>query len=468
MRSLPFILIVVLLAGCTVGPNYTRPDTAVPTQFRGTPVGASVAVLDQWWASMDDPALLDLLQRALKANPTVQIAMQRVRESRAVEKVARAASYPQLGGNATVARAKTTPASPLQPIAITDTYSAGFDASWELDLWGRIRRQQEAAHAGTQANEADLADVQLTLLADVAAQYVSYRVAQYTEGFTQQTIRSREETRAIVYEKIKAGLTTDDDGTRAASQLDAARATLAQARQDKAAAQLSLELLCGAQPNDFTIALQGPPREFTPVPLAAGLPAELLQRRPDIRRAERLAAQAVANVGVAEANRYPSLGLSGSLAATKIAPLTPWFYPFSIATTLNGVIFDAGALAAQVEQKDAVAAQVILQYVQTVRSAVSEVEQKLSAVDLGRQRTRALSDQATSDRATLSIATERYRRGLTTFLDVADAERVVFATELALQQTKGQVALDSISLYKAVGGSWITGQAKPRVTSMAK
>jgi outer membrane protein TolC len=176
----------------------------------------------------------------------------------------------------------------------------------------------------------------------------------------------------------------------------------------------------------------------------------------------------VANVGVAEANRYPSLGLSGSLAATKIAPLTPWFYPFSIATTLNGVIFDAGALAAQVEQKDAVAAQVILQYVQTVRSAVSEVEQKLSAVDLGRQRTRALSDQATSDRATLSIATERYRRGLTTFLDVADAERVVFATELALQQTKGQVALDSISLYKAVGGSWITGQAKPRVTSMAK
>jgi NodT family efflux transporter outer membrane factor (OMF) lipoprotein len=415
-----------------------------------------LATLDTWWKNIDEPVLTDLLQHALRANPTAQIALQRVRQARAVEKGASALSYPTLGGKATAGRAKTNPVTPATPIS--DTYSTGFDASWELDLWGGIKRQQEAAQAGTQASEADLADVQLTLLAEVAAQYIDYRVAQYTESYTKQTIASREETRSIVYQKIKAGLTTDDDGTRADSQFDAARATLAQAQRNKAAAELSLELLCGVQPGDLGGALGGPPRPLKPVPLAAGLPAELLQRRPDIRRDERRAAQAVANVGVAEANRYPSLGLAGTLTATKIAPLTPWFYPFAIATTLNGVIFDAGALAAQVEQQDAAAAQALLQYEQTVRSAVSEVEQKLSAVALGRQVADALTEQAKADRETLAIATERYRRGLTTFLDVADAERGVFATELALQQSQGQVALDSISLYKAIGGSWTTAE----------
>lgn len=451
-------LAAALVAGCTVGPSYTRPDVAVPEAFRAaTP--APIAVLDAWWRNLDDPELADLLQRALRANPSVAIAAQRVRQARAVEKGAAALSYPTVGGRATTGRAKTSPVTPATPI--TDTYSASFDASWELDLWGGIRRQQEAARAGTGASEAALADVQLSLLADVAARYIDYRVAQYTEGYTQRTIASREETRTIVRRKIEAGLTTDDDGTRADSQLDAARATLAAARQSKAAAELSLELLCGVQPGDLEAALSGPPRPLKPVPLAAGLPAELLQRRPDIRRDERRAAQAVANVGVAEANRYPSLGLSGTLAATRVSPLTPWFYPFAIATTLNGVIFDAGALAAQVEAQDAVAAQAILEYAQTVRDAVSEVEQKLSAVALRRQVVDALSDQAKSDRETLAIATERYRRGLTTFLDVADAERGVFATELALQQTQAQVALDSISLYKAVGGGWTVEDAAP-------
>jgi NodT family efflux transporter outer membrane factor (OMF) lipoprotein len=452
MRALPLFLVAVLLAGCTVGPNYTRPEVTIPERFRGATPATSTATLDAWWSNLDDPVLTDLLQQALRANPTVQIALQRVRQARAVEKGAAALSYPTLGGRATAGRAKTSPVTPVTPI--TDTYSAGFDASWELDLWGGIKRQQEAARAGTQVSEADLADVQLTLLAEVAAQYIDYRVAQYTEGYTERTIASREETRGIVYQKIKAGLTTDDDGTRADSQLAGARATLAVAQQSKAAAELSLELLGGVQPGDLGAALSGPPRPLKPVPLAAGLPAELLLRRPDIRRDERRAAQAVANVGAAEANRYPSLGLAGTLTAAKVVPLTAWFYPFAIATTLNGVIFDAGALAAQVEQQDAVAAQALLEYERTVRDAVSEVEQKLSAVALGRQVANALTDQARADRETLAIATERYRRGLTTFLDVADAERGVFASELALQQKQGQVALDSISLYKAVGGSW--------------
>ena len=139
-------------------------------------------------------------------------------------------------------------------------------------------------------------------------------------------------------------------------------------------------------------------------------------------------------------------------------PTTPWFTPFSIAAPLNGVLFDAGALAAQVEQKDALAAESIWRYVQTVRNAVSEVEQKLATIELGSQKISALTQQATADRETLAIVRERYRRGLTTFLDVADAERGLFATELALQQAEGQVTIGDISLYKAVGGGWIEEQ----------
>jgi outer membrane protein TolC len=193
-----------------------------------------------------------------------------------------------------------------------------------------------------------------------------------------------------------------------------------------------------------------------PVP-GGVLPPELLQRRPDVRRDEQLAAQALANVGVARANRLPKFVFSGAVGASRVFPTTPWFLPFSIATSLSGVVFDAGALAAQIEQKDAQSAEAVWRFVATVRNAVSEVEQRLVAIQRGNERVAALDRQVTADRETLSIARERYRRGLTGFLDVADAERVLFATELALNQARGTLAADTISLNKALGGEWPSG-----------
>lgn len=454
------IVAAVLVSGCSmVGPDFVRPRVAVPDAFSRFADGAGAARVSDWWLSLDDPLLARLQQTALDANPDVQAALQRLRAARATLRGADARMFPTLNGSTSEARARTAPTTALTPI--TDTFNAQLDASWELDIWGGIRRGREAARAGVAAGDADLADVRLALVSEVAVQYTAYRTAALNRAYTRQTIDSRNVTRDIVSQRVRAGLASGDELSRAESQFQLANASLAQTEQAGEAARLSLELLCGLQPGELSAELASaddPPR--LPVPTGV-LPEQLLERRPDIRRAERLAAQALANVGVAKANRLPRLLLTGRLGATQIMPTTGWFNPFSLAVALNGVIFDAGQLAAQIEQRDAQAAELIWRYVQTVRSAVSEVEQRLTAVERGGQRIAALERQVVADRDTASIARERHRVGLTTFLDVAEAERVLFATELSLNQARGTLATDTIALNKALGGEWSTPAAPP-------
>lgn len=456
-RGVPALLLAATLPGCgLIGPDFMRPKVQVPERF-STPQAAETASVGDWWQALGDPLLVELQQAALDANPDLQAALQRLRAARAVSQGADARMFPTLNAGTSEARAKNAPVTPVTPV--TSTFNAQFDASWEADIWGGIRRTREAARAGIAASEADLADVRLSLVSEVAAQYMSYRTAERNARYTRQTIESREVTRDIVRLRVRAGLTSGDELSRAESQYQLANATLAQTRQAGDSARLSLELLCGLQPGDLAPRMEddtyGEQKGPQTLPMPTGvLPAELLERRPDVRRAERQAAQAIANVGVAKANRLPRLIFSGRLGATDVNPTTGWFNPFSLAVALSGVIWDAGALAAQIEQRDAQAAESIWRYVQTVRAAVSEVEQRLTAVERGRERIAALRQQAVADRETAEIARERYRVGLTTFLDVADAERVLFATELALNQARGALATDTIALNKALGGEW--------------
>jgi len=454
-RRLACLALALPLASCSmVGPDFLRPRVQLPERF--SPVtAAETARVGEWWQAIGDPLLADLQQAALDANPDVQAALQRLQAARAVQRGADARMFPTLSGSTSETRARTLPTTPLTPI--TTTFNAQFDASWEADIWGGIRRSREAARAGVAASEADIADVRLALVSEVAAQYVAYRTAGRNAVFTRQTIDSRDVTRDIVRQRVRAGLSSGDEFSRAESQYQLANASLAQTLQQGEAARLSLELLCGLQPGDLAPRLgEGSGPVALPVPTGV-LPAELLERRPDIRRAERQAAQAIANVGVAKANRLPRLLFTGRLGATDVTPGTGWFNPFSLAVALNGVIFDAGQLAAQIAQRDAQAAELIWRYVQTVRSAVSEAEQRLTAVERGGQRVAALQRQLEADRDTATIARERHRVGLTTFLDVADAERVLFATELSLNQARGTLATDTIALNKALGGEWTSG-----------
>jgi len=441
-----------------VGPDFLRPKVRMPEAFT-TPVAVETARLDDWWQSLGDPVLAQLQQQSLDTNPDVQAALARLRQARAVAQGADARMFPTLNGSLGETRARTSPTTPLTPI--TSTFNTQFDASWEADIWGGIRRGREAARAGLSSAESDIADVRLALVSEVAAQYMNYRTAQRNADYTRQTIDSREVTRDIVRQRFKIGLGSGDDVSRAESQFQLAQASLAQTLQAGELARLSLELLCGLQPGDLSERLAERSGSLSlPLPSAV-LPAGLLERRPDIRRAERLAAQAIANVGVAKANRLPRLLFTGRLGATQVTPTLGWFNPFSLAVALNGVIFDAGTLAAQIEQRDAQAAELIWRYVQTVRSAVSEVEQRLAAVERGTQRIAALERQAAADRETADIARERHRVGLTTFLDVADAERGLFATELALNQARGTLATDTIALNKALGGEWTAPVGEP-------
>lgn len=447
------------LNGCSmIGPDFLRPKVVVPERFSDAGLGkagsAQTEQVGAWWQALGDPTLAELQQAALDANPDVQAALQRLRTARAVSLGADARMFPTLNGGTSETRARTLPTTPLTPI--TSTFNAQFDASWEADIWGGIRRGREAARAGVASAEADIADVRLALVSEVAAQYMNYRTAGRNAEYTRQTIESRDVTRDIVRQRVRAGLTSGDELSRAESQYQLASASLAQTLQAGEAARLSLELLCGLQPGDLSVRLttaEGPLTLTLPVPTGV-LPAELLERRPDIRRAERQAAQAIANVGVAKANRLPRLLFTGRIGATQVTPTLGWFNPFSLAVALSGVIWDAGALAAQIEQRDAQAAELIWRYVQTVRSAVSEVEQRLVAVARGSDRIAALERQVAADRDTAAIARERHRVGLTTFLDVAEAERVLFATELALNQARGTLATDTIALNKALGGEW--------------
>jgi len=452
-------LATTALTGCSmVGPDFLRPKVQVPERFSDTRAAQTERV-GEWWQALGDPLLTELQQAALDANPDVQAALQRLRAARAVQRGADARMFPTLNGSTGESRARTLPTTPLTPI--TETFNAQFDASWEADIWGGIRRSREAARGGVAASEADIADVRLALVSEVAVQYMNYRTSARNASYTRQTIESRDVTRDIVRQRVRAGLTSGDELSRAESQYQLANASLAQTLQAGESAKLSLEFLCGLQPGALSARMStGDGPLALPVPTGV-LPAELLERRPDIRRAERQAAQAIANVGVAKANRLPRLLFTGRLGATDITPGTGWFNPFSLAVALNGVIFDAGQLAAQIEQRDAQAAELIWRYVQTVRSAVSEVEQRLNAVEQGSQRIGALERQVLADRDTAAIARERHRVGLTTFLDVAEAERVLFATELALNQARGTLATDTIALNKALGGEWSTPVGAP-------
>jgi NodT family efflux transporter outer membrane factor (OMF) lipoprotein len=441
-----------------VGPDFVRPKVRVPDAFT-TPVVGDTPRLDDWWQSLGDPFLAQLQQQALDANPDVQAALARLRQARAIAQGANARMFPTLNGSVGETRARTAPTTPLT--SITSTFNAQFDASWEADIWGGIRRGREAARAGLSSAESDIADVRLALVSEVAAQYMNYRTAQRNAEYTRQTIDSRQVTRDIVQQRFRIGLGSGEDMSRAESQFQLAQASFAQTLQAGELARLSLELLSGLQPGDLREHLAERSGPLT-LPLPSGvLPAALLERRPDIRRAERLAAQAIANVGVARANRLPRFLLTGRLGATQVTPTLGWFNPFSLAVALNGVIFDAGVLAAQIKQRDAQAAELIWRYVQLVRSAVSEVEQRLATVERGAQRIAALERQLMADRETADIARERHRVGLTTFLDVADAERVLFATELALNQARGTLATDTIALNKAFGGEWTVPVGEP-------
>jgi NodT family efflux transporter outer membrane factor (OMF) lipoprotein len=339
-----------------------------------------------------------------------------------------------------------------------DAYSAGFDASWELDVFGGVRRSVEAAEADLDRAGANLGDTQVSLAAEVALNYVELRALQARLGIARANLASQSETLQLTEWRAEAGLVSGQDVEQARTNREQTRAQIPNLETSSAEAEHRLDLLLGKAPGTLHARLV-PAGELPDVPtgIAVGIPADVLRRRPDVRAAERQLAAETARVGVAEAARYPSFRLSGSIGieALSFGDLTN--DADSSSSLLGGItapIFDAGRLRNQVQAQDAVREQALVAYEQAVLTALQEVENALVALAGNRERVEALTNATRSARNAAELARQRYGAGLVDFQSVLDTERSVLSVEDSLASTRADGVLSLIRLYKALGGGW--------------
>jgi NodT family efflux transporter outer membrane factor (OMF) lipoprotein len=452
-----------ITAGCTVGPDYHAPTAAVKMNQWGadqttTPSSALVPAPEQWWTTFNDPELTRLVDRALISSPNIAIAAQRVREARAGLQSVAGSKYPQVGAGAGAMEFRRT--GPLNTIyrESYSTFQTGFDASWEIDLWGGTRRAVESASAALEATEEESHGIRITLAAEVARAYVELRAGQRRLALAHTNLDLQQRTLDLTRERLHAGVASDLDEARAMSLVANTQALLPQLEDGNAHFVHSLSILLGEEPNALAgelVAVQ--PVPTPPVNVTAGLPAELLRHRPDIRAAERHLAAATARIGVAKAQLYPKLGLSGTLGFVSTRSEDLFDYSnryFSVGPGLHWNLFDGGRIRSQVEAESARTDRAYAEYRKTVLAALADVENSLGSVHAEQRRHRALDDAANSARRAVATATELYREGVTDFLSVIDAERSLAAAEDNLAQSDRTVCTNLISLYKSLGGAW--------------
>lgn len=457
--ALGILLAAAVASGCiTVGPDYQSPEPDAPTQWSGPGDrrAPDAAVLAEWWRQFRDPVLDGLVADALAANLDLAAAQAQLREARARRSLAGAQLGPTVNASASGSRRRSSEESGSG--ATMELYSAGFDASWELDIFGGLRRGLEAAEADVGASADQLRDTRVSLVAEVALNYVDLRAAERQFVVAEESVASREETYTLARWRLQAGLVSELDVAQARTDLESTRAALPALRTSAAEARHRLAVLLGRTPGELEARLAATAR----VPLAAdrvavGIPADTLRQRPDVRAAERQLAAQTARLGEAEAARYPSFSLSGSLGleALGLAALgNSDAMTRSLLGSITAPIFDAGRIAANVAVQDARLEQARLAYPSAVLTALEDVENALVAVANSAERRLQLESTAASARETLQIARHRYASGLADFLAVLESQRTLLSVEEQLAGTTGNLARAQIQLYKALGGGW--------------
>jgi NodT family efflux transporter outer membrane factor (OMF) lipoprotein len=454
----------LVLAGCAaVGPDYRAPTPDVPASWSridavGNPVilAAAPGDLSQWWQRLNDPLLSELMDEALLASPDLRSAQASVRQARARRAVAAAERFPSVTASGTASRIQSSEETGSG--AARNLFSAGFDASWELDVFGGVRRAIEAADANLESSRADLDDTQVSLVAEVALNYVDVRAFQIRLGIARDNLASQSETLQLTDWRSQAGLVSSQDVEQARSNREQTRAQIPALETSLAEAEHALDILLGRVPGTLHARLAAT-GDLPAVPdqIAVGIPADTLRQRPDVRAAERRLAAETARVGVAEAARYPSFNLSGSIgleALTLGALGNSSAAASSLFAGITGPIFDAGRLRAQVEIQDAVREQALVAYEQTVLVALQDVENALVALARNRERVEALENAVESVRNAAQLARQRYSAGLIDFQSVLDSERSVLLLEESLASARANGVQALIRLYKALGGGW--------------
>jgi len=459
--SLALCLCLPLLTSCMVGPDFQRPEAKVSAQWLGqaptTPNAATAAEqhLAQWWTAFNDPQLTSLVERSMQANLDLRLAQSRIRQARAVMGIAGADLGPTVDTSASYQRSRT----PSSGGGMTGSlYRMGFDAGWEIDLFGGIRRGIEAAGADLDAALESRSDLLVSLSAEVANNYLNLRSLQQRLAIARENLKAQEHTAELTRQRFKVGFVSKLDVVRAealaattAGQIPLFEAQLRQTIY-------SLGLLLGGEP--ATLLAELTPDAALPAALATvptGLPSELLLRRPDIRRAEARIHAATARIGVAKADLFPKFTIAGALGlqnTTLSSTLNRASTAWSIGPSLNWPLFDMGRSRANLELKKAIQEEELLAYEQTVLGALREVENALIASTKEEEHRRAISQAVTANRTAVDLATSLYTAGENDFLAVLDAQRSLYASEDALAQSNRTVSTNLVALFKALGGGW--------------
>lgn len=504
MRLLSGCSLIALLglAACTVGPDFTPPKADTPEGWKAAAPkdGKPASTISQaappsadWWSSFNDPELTSLIERARDSNPTLEQAALRIEEARAQIAVVDARNLPGLSFDNSYARTRLSPngalglfggssgpqtaaqaaaagvPSSLVPFSLPpfDLFQSGFDASWEIDLFGRVRRSVEAAEAQAQGVVEDRNDALVSVYAEVARNYVELRGIQRLIEITEDNLKAQREAYRLTHQQAQGGETSNLDVESASAEVASTEAQLPSLRDDETHTINALSYLLGMDPGGLEQELGGTkPLPAKPPTVPIGLPSDLARRRPDIRRADAELHAATANIGVARADLYPRLTLSGSLGlqALRFSKLGDWasrFYNFGPSLSIpvfNGTTY-ANIDVSEVRQKEAA-----LTYRTTVLGALHDVENAVSSYGAEQVRLASLERAAEANRRSLSLAQQRYSAGLSSFLEVLDAERRLYASETEVERSDVTIYTNLIALYKALGGGW---DAAPPVAAAA-
>jgi len=463
-------LILVFLAGCAVGPDYHQPDAPVPTQFKELEGWRQAAPGDAaprgpWWTLFDDAELDGLMKRVDVSNQTIIAADARFRQARAVVDQARAGLFPTVSANASATRTKSPslPNAPSFATGAVNNFNASLNASWELDLWGRVRRSVEAGEASWQGSSADLEAARLSARASLAQAYFSLRVADAARRVLEETVASYQRTVELTQNRYNAGVAARVDIVQAQVQLRSAQASLLDVSVQRAQLEHAIALLVGVPPAQFSIAPVTADLKIPSIPVV--VPSELLQRRPDIAAAERAMAAANAQIGVATAAYYPSLTLTGAagsrttqLTDLLTAPTRFWSLGAAAAETL----FDGGLRRAVTEQARAAYDAQVATYRQTVLTGFQEVEDNLAALRILDEEAAIQQDVVDGARHALALTENQYRAGVVGYLNVIAAQQVLFNNQRSQFDILGRRLTAAVALVRAMGGGWTTEELAKR------
>jgi multidrug efflux system outer membrane protein len=468
-RSIPVLIFVAFLAGgCAVGPDFEPPKTEVAANFNEAAKAAAdnnEFKGDKWWSSFRDPELDKLITEAVRANRDLDSALARVNQARAVRRESFLDLFPTVTAEGNYARTRI-PTSTFAGNAFqaarshitNEFYGAGFDAFWELDLFGRVRRGVEARDAESAAAVADLRDGVRIVISEVARNYFILRGTQQQIEVAKENAKTQEQVVKIAHALFKGGQSTEFDVVRARAQLSNTLAAVPSLEARAQGALYRLAVLCGKQPSQIDPELSK--KKALPVyagPITIGDPAGLLKRRPDIRAAEARLAAATAGIGVATGDLFPKVVFNGSIGyqASTVSGISSGDNDFyRILPSISWPAFNLGRVFANIDQAKAIRDGALAQYEQSVLTALEDTESALAQFSASRQRRDLLSDSVKNSTRAVQIARTQYENGLVDLLPVLDAQRVGLTTQLELAQSQTELLTSLVSLFKALGGGW--------------